>query len=619
MELFTLFGLFLPLIGFFILLLSSQRINRTLTGLIACSTIFLSLICWILCLYLQEVKHLGPLDLTLYDWISLPQIKATFSLRLDSLSLLMALIITGIGFLIHVYSNGYMEEESDYARYFACLNFFIFAMLLLVLAKNLLLLFIGWEGVGLASYLLIGFWYTKLPAAQAATKAFVVNRIGDVGFFLALLLSFYTFGTSDIQEITNKSLEYPIGAPILTIFTCLLFFAATGKSAQLPLYTWLPDAMEGPTPVSALIHAATMVTAGIYLIVRMNEVFSLAPDTLMLIGTVGGITAFFAALCGLAQTDLKRVLAYSTISQLGFMFLACGAGAYFSAMFHLTTHAFIKALLFLSAGNVLHMLHGINDMNKMGGLYKKLPITHGLFLIGALALSGIPPLAAFFSKDLILENEHLAGFHILFYLGLLTSLLTAFYLIRAYSLTFLGKSKSNIKTKEAPQIMLWPIIFLSVLSIFGGFLGFAFDGYPPILVKFLNEVTLSATEKKLMTGTLFTKESFLATAIAIIGCGSALIASIFFRDKISNSWKLLKNGFYVDELYNFIILTPLSYLSKSITYSVEPKIIEGSLDFTTKSISDTAILFQKMQSGQIRSYFAWIIIGAALLTGYFIF
>ncbi len=418
-------GLFMPLVGFLILMSTYACISRRLVSLVGCGTILISFICFCSLLANSTASGVSPLSVTLFEWIPVKGISADFTLHLDALSFVMTLVITGVGFLIHVYSIGYMEHEEDYARYFGFMNFFVFSMLTLVLAGNLVLLFVGWEGVGVASYLLIGYWYEKPVAAESATKAFVVNRIGDLGLLLGILLTYYLFGTSDMAEINQRAVSsFAVGAPIITVLTLLYFIGAVGKSAQLPLYTWLPDAMAGPTPVSALIHAATMVTAGVYLLVRLNPVFMLAPTTLEVVGVIGAVTSLFASICAVGQTDLKRVLAYSTVSQLGLMFLACGVGAFYAAMFHLTMHAFVKALLFLSAGNVVHMLHDVTEMDQMGGLSKALPKTRWLFLIGVLALAGIPPLAAFFSKDLILEQSYLVGFKTLFWIGLAASTMT---------------------------------------------------------------------------------------------------------------------------------------------------------------------------------------------------
>ncbi len=622
MEYAIWIGLFAPLLGFLILMTSSYYVSQKVAGFIGCATIFTSLVCFSTLLWMYQFVLMEPQTVTLFRWIPVESINADFALRIDPLSLLMTMIITGVGFLIHVYSNGYMEHEEDFARFFACLNFFVFAMLLLVLAANLLLLFVGWEGVGLASYLLIGYWYTRPAAAQAAVKAFVVNRIGDFGFLLGLLLTFHTFGTGDIAEISQAVGErFAMGAPLLTILTLLFFMGATGKSAQIPLHTWLPDAMEGPTPVSALIHAATMVTAGVYLVVRMSAVFGLAPITLQIVGVIGAVTSLFAALCAVGQTDLKRVLAYSTVSQLGLMFLACGAGAYYAAMFHLTTHAFMKGLLFLAAGNVVHMMHGSTDMNKMGGLWKKFPITHWFFLIGVLAMSGIPPFAAFFSKDLILEQEYIAGFDVLFCIGLAASILTAFYLTRAYFLTFMGSYRLEDKIlkmiKEAPAIMLIPVSVLALFSICGGFLGFAF-GKTPLLERFLAEAGIDHTIV-LSSHFFFEPETLISMIGGLLGLGTAAVLYYYYADKLGAPIQLLRRSFYVDEIYDFLIVRPLRALANLIAKVIEPKIFDGIIQLVVKITQATSRGLQKVQSGQIRSYVAWMVVGTVIIIAYFIF
>jgi NADH-quinone oxidoreductase subunit L len=611
-------ALFLPLAGFLILSSMAWNVSRQVAVWIACTTVFLSFLCfaWLFLGYLNQESV--SLSFFLFNWIPVEGMQADFTLRLDPLSLLMALIITGIGFLIHVYSIGYMDHDEDYARYFACLNLFVFTMLLLVLAANLLLLFMGWEGVGLASYLLIGFWYERSSAAKAASKAFIVNRIGDAGLLLGLLLTFYLFGTSDVVEVSERARQqFAVGAPILTVLTFLYFWGAVGKSAQLPLYVWLPDAMAGPTPVSALIHAATMVTAGVYLVVRMHDVFMLAPLTMHLIGIVGAVTALFASLSAIGQNDLKRVLAYSTVSQLGLMFVACGIGAFYAAMFHLTTHAFIKALLFLSAGNVIHMLHGKTDMREMGGLSKVFTKTHWLFLIGVLSLSGIPPLSAFFSKDLILEQEHLAGMETLFYIALIASILTAFYLMRAYCLTFKGPSQIEQKAleniKEAPSVMIWPLAVLAFLSILGGILGVAFNKVP-LLEDFLDEIGIETIMDMLLS-----PETWLSVAGAIVGIGAAVYLYLRSGYREKPVLPILRQSFYIDEFYREAIVKPLESLARGMIRIVEPRFFGGSLYAIAQGVQGGARWLQKMQSGQIRSYAAWMVFGAVLLMAYFIF
>lgn len=610
-------ALFLPLFGFLVLMMGAGKISRTLVGIIGSTTVVISFVLFAGLLYAYTKGGMRPETYTLFSWIPIDRIGADVSLRLDPLSLLMTLIVTGIGSLIHIYSMGYMDHEEGVSRYFACLNFFIFMMLLLVLASNVLLLFVGWEGVGLASYLLIGFWYQRPSAAQAATKAFVVNRIGDVGFLLALLMTFALFGTGDIVEISRRApQELALGGSVVTLLTLLYFWGAIGKSAQLPLYTWLPDAMEGPTPVSALIHAATMVTAGVYLVVRLHTLFMLAPVTLLVIGVVGAVTSLFAALCAIGQRDLKRVLAYSTVSQLGLMFLACGVGAFYAAMFHLTTHAFVKGLLFLSAGNVVHMMHGTTDMGKMGGMASSFKVTHWLFLIGVLALSGIPPLSPFFSKELILEQEYLTGFKKLFYIGLAASILTAFYMTRAYCLTFLGKPNSEGGStkgvEEAPNIMLLPLVVLALFSVGGGFLGFAF-GKTPLLESFLAKVGITLVAHD---DTFFTSETWMAIIGALGGVGVAAYLYTREGDRMASSFSVLTRSFFVDEIYSWIIVKPLLWLACLTRNLFEPRLFDGSVRAVAKVTQRAAHYLQLRQNGQIRSYVAYMVLGTVFLIVY---
>src|SRR5881396_1263939 len=411
-----------------------------------------------------------------FDWIVAGSFRAGFDLQMDQLTVVMVLVVTGVGFLIHIYSTGYMAHEGGYYRFFSYLNLFMFFMLILVLAANYVLLFVGWEGVGLSSYLLIGFYFLRKSAADAGKKAFIVNRIGDFGFMLGMFLLFRTFGSLDFGPVFAKAKDLPPDAMgqfgVLTIATLLLFLGATGKSAQIPLYTWLPDAMEGPTPVSALIHAATMVTAGVYMVARSHVLFLLAPASLETVAVVGAATALFAATIGLAQNDIKRVLAYSTVSQLGYMFMACGVGAFTAGIFHLMTHAFFKALLFLGAGSVIHALSDEQDLRRMGGLAGKLPWTHGTMLVATLAIAGIPPLAGFFSKDEILSRAFATGHSGVWLVGLVGPALTAFYMFRLYVLAFRGPSRLSHEAEhhlhESPPSMVIPLVVLAVLSAVGG-------------------------------------------------------------------------------------------------------------------------------------------------------
>lgn len=609
-------GLFAPLAGFLILLLTSFIISRRLANFVGCVTIFIAFCSFSYLLWIYNTTNLGPTSITLFHWLPVDRINADFVLHVDPLSLVMTMIITGVGFLIHVYSIGYMDHEEDYARYFACMNLFVFSMLLLVLAGHLLLLFVGWEGVGLASYLLIGYYYFRPAAASAATKAFVVNRIGDLGLLLGLLLTFHLFGTGDIATINQQvSQQFQAGATIITILTLLYFVGATGKSAQIPLQTWLPDAMEGPTPVSALIHAATMVTAGVYLVVRMHPVFMLSPTTLYVIGIIGGVTSLYAALCAVGQTDLKRVLAYSTVSQLGLMFLACGVGGFYTAMFHLTNHAFIKALLFLSAGNVIHMMRGVTDMEKMGGLAKIFTKTHWLFLIGVLALAGIPPFAAFFSKDLILDEEYETGHHILYLIGLAASILTGFYLMRAYCLTFLNTPKlaeKILKTiHEAPKVMLAPVTILALFSIGGGFLGYSYMN-ESVLESFLAEADVKmpfGIENKITLS--------IETTVAIVGAFAGVIISwILYTHYPDRPISLFKHAFYIDEIYDALIVKPAKGIACMVARLFEPYLFDGVLRVLVKTTQHTAGFLQRMQSGEVRSYVAWMALGAVVLIAY---
>ncbi len=565
-------ALFIPLVSFLVQLF--LPLPRKVVALVGPFAILASFCCFV-ALYFANISF----ETTLFTWISLPYLYANFALHYDALSMLMTLIITGVGFLIHAYSVGYMDHERDLRRYFAVMNFFIFSMLLLVLAQNLLLLFVGWEGVGLASYLLIGFWYEKRSAEEAAKKAFVVNRIGDLGLLLGIFLTFALFGTSDIAVVTKSANS----GPILILLCLLYFWGASGKSAQIPLHTWLPDAMEGPTPVSALIHAATMVTAGVYLVVRMSPLFTLAPFARDVIALIGGITAIYSALSATSQRDIKRVLAYSTLSQLGLMFLACGFGAYTAAMFHLTMHAFVKALLFLSAGNVIHMLRGVQELSEMGGLSKYLKKTNICFFVGVLSLGGIPPLAIFFSKDLILED--ISSSTPYYILGLIVSLLTAYYLMRAYTMAFWGTAKNS--AEEAPSIMLLPVAILCILSIVGGmWLANSFGFHAGSLV-------------------------WISIAVAVAG----ILLGMINRKTLEFFYK----AFYIDQLYETLFVLPLKKLSSAIASIIEPKVFDGVIDYSGDASYKAAALLQKIQTGRIRSYIAWIIVGTSFVICYLVY
>ncbi len=551
-------------------------------------------------------------------WINIGALRVDFSFVLDQLSLVMLLIITGVGFLIHVYSVGYMHGDRGYARYFSYLNLFLFFMTTLVLAGNVLLMFVGWEGVGLVSYLLIGFWFQKPSAADAGRKAFIVNRVGDFGFLIGIFLLLANFGTLTFSEIAAKLTQNPAwtGGVLTAICLCLLF-GATGKSAQLPLYVWLPDAMEGPTPVSALIHAATMVTAGVYMIARTHFLFARSPFALSVVAIVGAATALFAATMGLVQNDIKRVLAYSTISQLGYMFLGCGVAAYSAAIFHLMTHAFFKALLFLAAGSVIHAMGGEQDMRKMGGLWKKIPITFWTMTAAVIAICGIWPFAGFFSKDAILYAAFLKGTsgEVLWFVGLVTALLTSLYMFRLWYMTFLGEPRSHdAHPHESPWSMLGPLVILALLSIGGGWIGV--EKFAAFLAPSLGTYSTESS-----TPHLELILSIAAVAVALIGW---FIADLFYRQKperpaqlaasLSGPYKLLANKYYVDELYGALFVKPLTAFSKYVLgWIVDGAILGGAAWLLGGIATLGGAILQRWQSGNLRSYAAWLALGAAVL------
>jgi NADH-quinone oxidoreductase subunit L len=551
-------------------------------------------------------------------WINAGALRIDFSLVLDQLSLVMLLVVTGVGFLIHVYSVGYMNDEEGYARYFSYLNLFLFFMTVLVLAGNALVMFVGWEGVGLASYLLIGFYFQKKSAADAGKKAFIVNRIGDFGFLIGMFLLLANFGTLTFTEIATKLGQDPgwQGGVVTVIALCLLLGAA-GKSAQLPLYIWLPDAMEGPTPVSALIHAATMVTAGVYMIARTHVLFDHSPFALSVVAVVGAATALFAATIGLVQNDIKRVLAYSTISQLGYMFLACGVAAYSAGIFHLVTHAFFKALLFLAAGSVIHAMGGEQDLRKMGGLWRKLPVTFWTITAAVFAIAGFFPFAGFFSKDAILYAafQHGTGGKVVWAVGLFTAMLTSFYMFRLWYLAFLGKPRSpEVHPHESPWSMLGPLVILALLSIGGGWISIERLG------AYLAPST-GARPAEAVAGHLELFLSFAAVAVAALGW---LVAHLFYRQRstlpsqltiaLPHGYKLLANKYYVDEMYGAAIVKPLLGFSKFILEWVVDVAVLGGLAWLLGGTAMlTGAILQRWQSGNLRSYAAWLAAGTAAL------
>src|SRR5690554_1964162 len=569
----------LPLIGFLIIGLGRNRLPHSLIGIIGSGVVILSFL--LSCAVFADVYQArqlgdsGSFTVPIFDWFQVGSLQVGLSFLIDPLSSIMLLIITGIGALIHVYSIGYMKKDLGFGKFFSFLNLFIFFMLVLVLGSNYLVMFIGWEGVGLCSYLLIGFWYKNSSFASAGKKAFVMNRIGDLSFLIAVLLIFITFGTIEFAGVFPQAATMMSGDSTLVLISLLLFIAATGKSAQIPLFTWLPDAMAGPTPVSALIHAATMVTAGVYMIVRSNILFTLSPVVMQLVAVVGLCTALIAAATALTQTDIKKVLAYSTVSQLGYMFLALGVGAFTGALFHVITHAFFKALLFLGAGSVIHAMGDEQDLRQMGGLRKKLPITFVTMLIGTIAISGIPPLSGFFSKDEILAHAF-AESSLLWAGGFLAALFTGFYMFRLLFLTYYGKFRGTFEQEshlhESPWTMVMPLIILAVLSAIGGGLNTpAALGGSSALSGFLDPVFIhSAAISKPFH--LDHSTEYLLMAVSSIGAiVMAIYAYIRYGKKLhvpagdqqprSVLAKLSYHKFYVDEIYDALIVKPLKSLS----------------------------------------------------------
>jgi len=588
----------------------------------------------------REFMRLAPENIPwvqqYFTWIIAGDFRAGFDLQVDQLTVVMLLVVTGVGWLIHIYSTGYMAHEGGYYRFFSYLNLFMFFMLVLVLAANYVLLFVGWEGVGLSSYLLIGFYFLRKSASDAGKKAFIVNRIGDFGFMLGMFLLFKTFGTLDFVPLFAQAATKPSDAlghlGMFTVACLLLFMGACGKSAQLPLYVWLPDAMEGPTPVSALIHAATMVTAGVYVVARSHILFTHAPTAMFVVAIIGCATAFFAATIGLVQTDIKRVLAYSTVSQLGYMFLACGVAAFSAGIFHLMTHAFFKALLFLASGSVIHAMGGEQDMNRMGGLSKKIRWTYLTMLTATLAIAGFPPLAGFFSKDSILLNAYQSenGGRILYAFGLLTALLTSFYMFRLIFLTFFGKPRYDehkVHVHESPKSMLVPLMILAVLSIIGGWMAApAFWGAPDYFAKFLEPVFAqgsvgNAEAAEATAHALETPLAIVAVVTALLGFAIAFWLYLKQPGKpeqlaksMRGVYTTLLHKYYVDEIYAALIVKPLLWLSTNVLWQkVDAGAIDGTVNGIAEGLSGIGDGVRHTQSGNTRSYAVWVVIGALVI------
>jgi NADH-quinone oxidoreductase subunit L len=577
-----------------------------------------------------------PWTQTYFTWISAGGFRADFSLQVDQLTVIMLLVVTGVGWLIHIYSTGYMHDDPGYRRFFSYLNLFMFFMLLLVLAANYLLMFVGWEGVGLCSYLLIGFFFLKQSATNAGNKAFWVNRIGDFGFILGLLLILRTFGTLDFATVLPRAAAMPAEpagqAGVLTIIALLLFVGAAGKSAQLPLYVWLPDAMEGPTPVSALIHAATMVTAGVYMVARSHAIFLNAPAAMQVVAVVGCSTALFAATIGLVQTDIKKVLAYSTVSQLGYMFLACGVGAFSAGVFHLMTHAFFKGLLFLAAGSVIHAMGGEQDMRKMGGLRKKIPWTFWTMFMATLAIAGTPGFSGFFSKDEILLAAQKASTP-LWALGVLTAGLTSFYMFRLLFLTFFGAQRfdeKHVHVHESPRNMLAPLAVLAILAVGGGWMAAPhLWGGANYFQQYLAPVFSMAKEAAPATAESPGGASELLQALlgapVIAGLVGFFFAWWFYvhspetpkklAASLAAPYKLLRGKYFVDELYAAVIVRPLVWISdRFLWHVVDESLIDGTVNGVARVSRETGDRLRYASTGNIRSYAAWILMGVVVFT-----
>jgi NADH-quinone oxidoreductase subunit L len=608
-----------PLIGFLVNGLFRRKLSKSMTGIIGCGMVLASFVVSFLIFLEVRSPEFEAQTVGLFDFISAGNLHIPFAFRVDALSVLFLLIITGVGFLIHLYSVNYMHSEDGpgFARYFSYLNLFVLSMLLLVLGANYVIMFIGWEGVGLCSYLLIGFWFKNLEYDDAARKAFIMNRIGDLGFLIALFWMISLYGSLDFDLVFAKAGASPRAA--VTGITILLFVGATGKSAQIPLYTWLPDAMAGPTPVSALIHAATMVTAGIYMIARSHILYDLAPVSQTVVAITGLCTAILAASIALKQNDIKKVLAYSTVSQLGYMFLGLGVGAYTGAVFHVMTHAFFKALLFLGAGSVIHALQE-QDIRKMGGLKKKLPVTHFCFLLACLAIAGIPPFSGFFSKDEILAAAYRQS-PLYYVIGLAGSMMTAFYMFRLYAMTFLGSFRGNpgAHPQESPPAMTIPLVILAFCSVFGGFLGipevFARDSH--LLGRFLSPVLGSASGAE-TPGPGGSTDLWLMVLSSVLALGTLLYALGRFSKKPDleepkGLGKMMADKWYVDEIYEALVVKPLKAFGKFLDELVERSVIDWVVNGAGRLVQYGSRQVRLLQSGQVGAYVLLMVIGIVVL------
>jgi NADH-quinone oxidoreductase subunit L len=621
----------LPLAGFIINGIGRNTLSKGLIGFLGS---FLVLISFgiSLAVFLQ-VKSTGtPVSVTIYDWFAVGDYHFPLAFLIDQLSSLMLLIITGVGFLIHLYSVGYMKDDAGFGKFFSYMNLFVFFMLLLVMGSNYLIMFIGWEGVGLCSYLLIGFWYTNPAYADAAKKAFIMNRIGDLGFIFGVFLLLKYFGSTSFAEVFSHAGSKQYSAVPYVLITILLFVGAVGKSAQLPLFTWLPDAMAGPTPVSALIHAATMVTAGVYMVARSNILFTLAPLTMHIVAIVGLATAAVAAIIALTQTDIKKVLAYSTVSQLGYMFLGLGVGAYTGAFFHVLTHAFFKALLFLAAGSVIHACSGEQDMRKMGGLKGKLKITFITMLVGTLAISGIPPFAGFFSKDEILAHVFVAS-PAMYAIGVITAMFTSFYMFRLLYLTFYGKFRGTHEQEhhlhESPPSMTIPLVVLAILSLVGGFIGIPESlGGHHWLAQFLGPVFKrsaallpdmpSEGQSEIILMVMSVSGALIALVYAYIKYVKNGHVPVADTEKRSLLASLSYHKFYVDEIYDTLIRKPLDWLSEFAYDNIEKLGIDGIVNGFGKGSMDASRALRLLQSGNVGFYIFMMVVGIISILMYLV-
>ncbi|GAB2956529.1 NADH-quinone oxidoreductase subunit L [Hymenobacter coalescens] len=621
----------LPFLGFLLNGLLNRRLSGTVAGLIGSAAVLGSFLISVT-LFLRFQANPVPYVVHLFDWISVGSMHIPFSYQIDQLSLIMLLLVTGVGFLIHVYSIGYMHHDVNVGKFFSFLNLFVFSMLLLVLGANYVILFIGWEGVGLCSYLLIGFWNQNHNYNNAAKKAFIINRIGDLGFLLGIFLIYQTFESVQYGEVFQKAAAgqfgpYTVG--IVTVITLLLFVGAMGKSAQLPLYTWLPDAMAGPTPVSALIHAATMVTAGIYMVLRSNVLYTLSPDTLDVVAWIGALTALFAATIGLAQNDIKKVLAYSTVSQLGYMFLALGVMGYSSSLFHVLTHAFFKALMFLGAGSVIHAMSNEQDIRRMGGLRKALPVTFFTFLIGCIAISGIPPFSGFFSKDEILAHAYEHN-KVLWAIGLLTAFLTAFYMFRLLFLTFFGEFRGTEEQKhrlhESPATMTLPLIILAVLAAIGGFMnaplvlgrGYLADFLAPLFA-YSRQINPAAFSGEIDHATEYMLIG-LSVAAGVAGIALAYVMYVARRTRPAEDEQprgflenLVYHKYYVDELYNTLFVRPSMFLSRGLHDFVEKRVVDAGVNGVGRGVFGGSQLLRNLQTGKVETYLLLMVLGIVVV------